>query len=473
MHRTSLMAALAIALMPHCGAYAKIKTAPLIAPGMVIQQNSDVRLSGTTTRKGATIKIKASWDRRTLKCKADDDGRWTVTIHTPQADHKPHTLTLDDGEPLTIDDVLVGEVWLASGQSNMEMPLRGFDNCPVENSTETILRAGENHDVRLFTVPKTQSWQPADSCGGRWMRSEPRNAAEFSATAYHFATTLSRALDVPVGVVVCAYGGSRVESWMKRSLLEEFPDISLKREDVEKEQEWSRPLLMYNAMFHPVASYTYKGIIWYQGESNTGSYRTYADRLALMVKSWREELGLGDIPFYSVEIAPYEGYGGSGPFLREQQHRSAGLIPNSACISTNDLVEPYECGQIHPKKKREVGMRLALTALNRCYGHSWLPCEGPRYRDMRTEGSTAILTFDHVSGGFSRDRGITGFEVAGDDRVFHPADEVRIVGNASIAVSSKSVEHPVAVRYCFRDFMPGNLHGASGLPVVPFRTDNW
>ena len=192
-----------------------------------------------------------------------------------------------------------------------------------------------------------------------------------------------------------------------------------------------------------------------------------------MVKSWREELGLGDIPLYSIEIAPYEGYGGSGPFLREQQHRSAGLIPNSACISTNDLVEPYECGQIHPKKKREVGMRLALTALNRCYGHSWLPCEGPCYRDMRTEGSTAILTFDHVSGGFSRDRGITGFEVAGDDRVFHPADEVRIVGNASIAVSSKSVEHPVAVRYCFRDFMPGNLHGASGLPVVPFRTDNW
>ena len=119
MHRTSLMAALAIAIMPHCGAYAKIKTAPLIAPGMVIQQNSDVRLSGTTTRKGATIKIKASWDRRTLKCKADDDGRWTVTIHTPQADHKSHTLTLDDGEPLTIDDVLVGEVWLASGQSNM------------------------------------------------------------------------------------------------------------------------------------------------------------------------------------------------------------------------------------------------------------------------------------------------------------------------------------------------------------------
>lgn len=470
--RTITTAALIAAVW---AADAKIFLPSLIADGMVVEQNADVKLWGTSSCRNAKVEVRCSWSDKVSICKTDSKGLWRVEVPTSAASFEKQTLTVsDDDSSVTVSDVLIGEVWLASGQSNMEMPLRGFDNCPVENSVETILQADCYKDkVRMFTVPKEQSYEPQTECKGEWRNASSQYAAEFSAAAYHFATVLSRALQTPVGIVVCAYGGSRVESWMPREQLLRYPDIDLSEESMSKITAWERPLLMYNAMFLPVKNYTYKGIIWYQGESNVGHYDTFADRLVKMAEIWRGALELGEIPFYTVEIAPYADYGECGALLREQQHKAAARIGNSACVSTNDLVKPYEGLQIHPCQKRQVGLRLALTALNKAYGCRWIACESPSYKAMRVEGGKAIVSFEHTEGGFSRLEGIRGFEIAGEDRVFHRADTVRVNDKSSVAVASSEVERPVAVRYCFHDFAAGNLANTCGWPVIPFRTDDW
>lgn len=467
----SLTALMALSLTTE----AKISLPSLIADRMVVEQNSDVRLWGTSSQKNAKIKVKCSWSNEETTCKADRNGAWSLSVKTPNASFEKQTISISDAdETVNVNDALIGEVWLASGQSNMEMPLRGFDNCPVDNSVETILQSDNYKDkVRMFTVQKEQSYELQTDCKGEWRNASAQYAAEFSATAYYFATILQSSLQVPVGIVECAYGGSRVESWMPREQLMQYPDIDLSETAMNKITAWERPLLMYNAMFLPVKNYTYKGIIWYQGESNVGSYKTFANRLTTMVDIWRTQLGLGDIPFYTVEIAPYGDYGECGPLLREQQHVAARQIKNSACISTNDLAKPYERFQIHPSNKRPVGLRLALTALNKTYGHYWMACDCPTYKSMSVEEGKAIVEFDNMQGGFSRQMDIQGFEVAGADHIFHAADTVSTKDKTTLIIASKQVAQPVAVRYCFHDFAVGNLANSFGLPITPFRTDNW
>lgn len=472
LEKTASLAATAL-VVATSAADAKITLPSLIADGMVVQQQCEARLWGTTSHKGGTVTITPSWSGQATTCKADSQGRWQAAVLTPKAGRTEYTLTIDDGEPTTLQRVTVGEVWLASGQSNMEMPLRGFDNCPVDGYQETVMLANQNTGVHIFTVEKRQDLEPQEQCRGSWQQASITTAPDMSATAYHFATALAATLDVPVGVVVCAYGGSRVESWLPRDIVQTYTDLDLSPEGMEKMVGWERPVVLYNAMFRPVRGYTYKGIIWYQGESNVGSYATYASRLSTMVSLWRQELQLGDLPFYSVEIAPYADYGGCGPLLREQQHKAAAMIANSACVSTNDLAKPYERRQIHPCTKKPVGTRLAAVALNKTYGLWSVPCEGPTYKCMSTEGHAATITFDHSAGGFSRLDDIGGFLLAGADHVFHPADTVQIVSTSTVRVSSRAVVEPVAVRYAFGDFTPGNLAGINGLPVVPFRTDDW
>ena len=228
-------------------------------------------------------------------------------------------------------------------------------------------------------------------------------------------------------------------------------------------------------MLKPLVNYTIKGFLWYQGESNVGRHQTYADRLATMVKLWREEWGQGELPFYFVEIAPFEyGEGDAAAFLREAQYKAQKLIPNSGMISTNDLVADYERKNIHPKNKKQVGERLCYMALANTYGFKnsiW--SNGPEYKSLEIKDGKAFVSFDFAQEGFSRENGINGFEIAGADKVFYPATAVADLGNRIIVVSSEMVKEPVAVRYCFRNFLIGNLYNHRELPVVPFRSDNW
>ena len=301
----------------------------------------------------------------------------------------------------------------------MEMPLRGFNNCPIAGANEIIARAGSMRDrLRYVKIPLTAAYTPQDRVPGKWRPCTVETAPDFTATGYFFAELLADVLHVPVGIVDCTWGGTRVEGWTNREILETYPDIDLTEKGIEATTDWLRPMVMYNAMLHPVAGYTVRGFLWYQGESNVNQYKDYAVRLSNMVGLWRSLWKQGDIPFYYVEVAPFAYGSGNGPYLREAQWEARELIPNSGLICTNDLVEPYEATNIHPKNKREVGHRLAYMALNKTYGFSDIACESPRFRSIGIRDGKAYVALSHTEEGFSRMEDIRGFEVCGPDRVF-------------------------------------------------------
>lgn len=456
---------------------AKIKLPNLIGDNMILQQQTDVKLWGEAT-PNSSIKIIPSWSGKEYTCKSDKQGKWLLKVQTPAAGYTPYEISFDDGEKISIKNVLIGEVWLASGQSNMEMPLKGFGGCCIMDGINDIAYASENKGVRMFTVPKRQCYDLQITCEGQWNIPSPATAGDFSATAYHYATSLSRVLQIPIGIVSCAYGGATVESWLPKEILQNYNDVPTDKEGIEKWQEWTRPMLMYNGMLNPVKNYTIKGFIWYQGESNVSRYDTYVERFATMVEHWRKEWGQGELPFYYVEIAPYD-YDQShedekSPYLREAQFKAQSMIPNSFMISTNDLVEPYERMNIHPRNKTTLGRRLSYAALNLTYGYKQFHIYHPQYKSLRIEGNKAYVGFDHIEMGLCRNYDIKGFEIAGENKIFYPADDVYLQWQTNeFIITSSKVLNPVAVRYCFHDFQIGTIIGGNELPAIPFRTDNW
>lgn len=455
--------------------WAKLDLPEIISSNMVLQQQTRVKIWGRTDQPHA-VHITPSWNGKTYTAQPDKAGNWLVQIDTPAAGYMPYSMRISDGTTVELTNILIGEVWFCSGQSNMEMPLNGFINCPIENANETIAQAGKWKAIRVATIEKNGQLQPVDRVRGSWKISNTENAPWFSATAYHAAMMMNQVLDVPIGIINCSWGGTKVEGWLPRQIVETYPDIDLSK-DIRKEGNHSwwhylSPVLMYNGMLHPLENYTIKGFFWYQGESNVGHHDTYAQRLQTMVNLWRKEWGLGELPFYYVEIAPFGSEKGTAAArLREAQFKAQKLISNAAMISTNDLVQPYEQWNVHPKNKTKVGQRLAYVALTETYGVKGLAAYGPTYRSMEVKDSVAVLSFDHSEDGFTRMTGLEGFEIAGSDKVFYPAKAW--VEDRVIKVSAKEVEHPVAVRYAFHDFCLGNVGGARGLPMVPFRTDNW
>ena len=452
--------------------FAKPKLPEIMSDNMVLQQKTNVSIWGKTDAS-KTVKVKPSWSSTVAQTTADKDGKWIVTIATPEASFTPYSISISDGEEVLLNNVLIGEVWLASGQSNMEMPLSGFNNNPIMGSNETIAMSGQNKGIRFVKVPRIATMEPQETAEGMWQESNPENAAGFSATAYHFAQTLYQSMNVPIGIIVSSWGGTRVEGWTNREILETYPDVNLDDSVVNAMGSSSRPLVMYNGMIHPIINYTIKGFIWYQGESNVGAHEVYAERFANMVKQWRSDWNLGDLPFYYVEIAPYEYGARQAQYLREAQYKAQELIPHSGMISTNDLVEEYEATNIHPKNKTDVGKRLGYMALNDTYGYKSIMTRGPEYKSMEVKDGKVIVSFNHTNSGFAGSDGLDGFEIAGDDKVFHPAKAVIDLRNKTVVVSHENIKYPVAVRYCFKNFQVGNLYNTRELPAVPFRTDDY
>jgi len=466
-------------------AAAEITPGPLVGNSMVLQQNSQVSISGWSDRPDAVVTLKASWDKRKYRTRADSEGYWKFILPTPAASLEPQTLEISDGDPLTIKDVLIGEVWLASGQSNMEQPLHGFEGCPVENSAEYIAESGRYKGRMHFcTVNWEPSPEPKRTVGTQWKDCTPATARDFCAVAYFFGKRLTETLDCPVGLVNASVGATRVEGWTPKEIVSGYPgevfdseeylncDKVTPAEDVER----SLPCVFYNGMIHPLIGYTIKGFLWYQGEANADKPELYADRFETMVRCWRNLWGLGDLPFYYVEICPFEYYWlkdkSTVPLLREAQYKVSERLPAMGMVCTNDLVRDYEYWQIHPSMKKEVGDRLCFWALSRTYGIDGIDCTYPVYRSMEVDGGVVTLSFDCVEDGFNRNVGIEGFEICGEDRVWHKPTRVGRK-EKQITVKCDEVPAPVAVRYCFKSWQPGNLKSNSGLPVIPFRTDDW
>lgn len=466
--------AASLAAMPFI-ASAAVTLPDIIGSNMVLQQQSDAKLWGKAT-PGKEIVIKNSWDKTVRKTRANDQGNWTVTLATPSASFTPQTINISgDGSNITLDNVLIGEVWLASGQSNMEMPLRGFWTQPIEGAAQAIAYSGKYPGIRFATIPKKASYTPEENVPTEWKVSNPNNAGEFSAVAYFFARSMSDVLNVPVGIISCAYGGSKVEGWQSREQLDTYPEWNVAAEQANPDiNEWERINVMYNAMLHPLIGYTVKGFIWNQGESNVGRETTYPQHFADMVSLWRQQWGLGELPFYQVEIPGWNYQnpeGDSAAKLREAQHRAAHITPNCGIVCTSDLLYPYELEDIHACRKQEIGERLAFMALNKTYGMTGIPCGYPTFESMTIDGNKATLHFTNADDGFTPNDVLEGFEVAGADGVFHPAQATEDYNTRNIIVTSDTVNPIVNVRYCFKNFAIGKVFNLMGLPIIPFRTD--
>lgn len=459
-------------------AEAKLTISNICSDGMVLQQKSEAIVWGWSEPR-SKVTVVPSWDGKEYTCKADKDGRWAVNVKTPEGSYTSHSMYVTCGnETATVSDILVGEVWLASGQSNMEMPMRGFYNCPVENAHDYICAPAAKEKIRMFTVPIRQSYEPLDEVEAKWLGAESNTVPDMSATAFFFAHRLNQMLDIPVGIVSCAYGGARIESWTPKEILETYPDENLDPAHIESMVHYHRPYLAYNAMLNPVKGYTVKGFIWYQGCSNVGKHEQFVERMTNMVNHWRECWGdeKAELPFYMVELAPYRNKPATAiPYyalLREVQHEAAHSIANCGIVVTNDLVESYEQDNIHPARKKEVGDRLAYMALNRNYGFSRVACDSPEAVRCYRMGNTCELAIEltNTQNGLNRWMEIEGLEVAGSEGVFYPVTYAYFEWEPKVLrIRSEFVWDPCEVRYGWGDFKPGNLKNVEGLPVAPFR----
>jgi sialate O-acetylesterase len=457
-------------------AKAEIKLPKVFTDNMVLQQQTDAPIWGKAT-PGKEVKITTSWDKQTYKVKADKAGKWSVKVNTPEAGG-PYSITISDGKTLILNNVLIGEVWICSGQSNMEMPLAGWGK--IKNYEKEIADANYPN-IRLLHVDKAASTRLLDDLAGTrngWQECSPANIPEFSATAYFFARNLYQNLNVPVGLISTSWGGTIAEAWTSGESLEYMPDFKqaldeMKSQPAEvKTENPNRVTVLYNAMIHPLIPFAFQGAIWYQGESNASRAAQYKELFPLMIRDWRKAWGR-DFPFYFVQLAAFkdqEPEPGSSDWaeLREAQLQTLRLENTGMAVA----IDIGEAKDIHPKNKQDVGLRLALNARALAYKEK-IAYAGPIYKSYTIRGDKIQIHFGHVSNGLKTGDGseVKGFAIAGSDHVFHWANVV-IEGN-KVTVSSPEVKFPVAVRYAWADNPVCNLYDGAGLPASPFRTDEW
>lgn len=462
-------------------ASAEIKLPAVIADNMMLQRQTEVRLWGKAI-PGKEMSVKPSWSKKGVKTTVAADSTWMVTVSTPEAGG-PYFIDFAQGKDRRrVDNVLVGEVWFCTGQSNMEMPMRGFDRQPLYGTNEDIARAKTSTPIRMFLADtKNGRWvpqmskTPEDDLQGAWYEHTPENVAETSAAAYYFARYIQDVLDVPVGLVVSTKGGSRIECWLpEETLASDYPqtDLSVLHNDQEM-KEASSPSVLWNAKVNPLKNFGVRGFLWYQGESNRDNYQIYDDMMASLAADLRKGFGGGvDMPFYYVEIAPYNYEGPektSGALLREAQMKALDKIPNSGMASTIDVGNPVF---IHPTDKKTVGQRLAWLALTDTYGKKGFASHSPRFDSQEiADGKIYINVKDAPRGLCPMWTSLDGFEIAGEDGVFVPAFAEIETQSCRLAVSSKDVPHPKYVRYAFHNYPVISVYSSFGLPLLPFRTD--
>ena len=453
---------------------AEIRLPSLIGDNMVLQQNANVRIWGWSFPHN-TITLSATWLNQSLAVKSDKTGYWEVVVPTPKADHQSHALLLNDGTPLTVYNILMGEVWVTGGQSNMKFPIGGIWDTPCEGGNEAIAQCVRYPEIRCFTVDERGDLSPQNDCGGRWEVSTEENVQDWGAVGYFYSRALHDNLNVPIGIINSSFGGTIIEAWMAEEDLKKYDDVDYTPLTDNTKFDFTKPFVRYNSMLYPLTNYTIRGFLFYQGCSNVWTAATYADKLCTMVKRWRKDWRLGDLPFYYVQIAPFD-YGDNvqGAIFREQQQLAQGRISNSGMITIYDLCYDDERFNAHPRRKKEVGERLAYMALAKTYGKAGICTSYPEYSSMKVDGDKVYVSIDIKDGrGLYPWTDIKGFELAGADGVFHEANGFLQLSTREIVLTSPDVMKPVHVRYCFKNFPFGNVTNLRGLPLLPFRTDKY
>ena len=446
----------------------------------VLQQQTQVPVWGWGD-PGKMVEVR--WDGKSYKTSVKADGSWRVEIPTGKADGAAYTLTVKSGkESLTVNDIVLGEVWICSGQSNMEMPVSGFGFQEVEGATEAIMSAPETaSQVRVFDIKTPKCTQPQADVDAAWAYSDGAVTARTSAVAYFFAKRLSKSLGVPVGILVNAWGGSRIEPWMTREVIDaaglteqELKDLYAVQEQPDRWPE--TPELIWNGRVKPIAGYAAKGIIWYQGCSNMGQPHCYDKLQKAMVEFWRKEWGR-ELPFIFTLLAPHDHGDSDGrwrAFFVENQLHTEEILDKSWAVCTETLGNKVT---VHPAQKKEVADMMVQRALQNVYDiYSGVSIELPRLKEVVFgEDGTARVTLTQVWSNLMSisARDIIGFELAGEDRQFHLAKAEVDWDGGTILVRCPEVPRPVAVRYGWRNWMGANLQKSNGIPVPPFRSDDW
>ena len=473
----------------------------LFGDHMVLQREQANPVWGRAT-PGEKITVKIA--KQSHQTTTDSAGNWRVKL-SPLPAGGPHVLSIQGNNSVTFSDVLIGEVWICSGQSNMVRPLNSMDNADVEIVTANF------PEIRLISVPNVASQEPLSDFDGQWEKCTPQTVANFSAIGYMFGRRIHDAVGVPIGLIDNAWGGSAADAWIPRDVLEADGKYSALLDSWDKNaaaytdelhaaalakfkawqttgktgptqraprdlrQSQQRPANLFNGVLNPTIGYGIRGVIWYQGEANAKRAYQYREMFPLMINTWRDLWGQGDFPFYWVQLADYraelaEPADSDWAELREAQTMTLGLPHTGQAV----IIDAGEGRDIHPRDKTTVANRLARLALAQDYGFD-LAAQSPRYSGMNTKDNTITLTFDHVSAGglYSFDvKEPIGFAIAGADRKFVWAT-AEIVGKNQVAVSHPDVPNPVAVRYAWADNPIANLQDLNGLPVTPFRTDDW
>lgn len=457
--RATTAACLAVALFAVSAAWADVTLPRVISDGMVLQRDAELPIWGKAAA-GERVTVKLADSQATAT--ADKDGHWMVRLPALPAGG-PHTMSIQGNNSITLKNVLIGEVWVCSGQSNMEWPMSRV------NDSEQEIASANYPQIRLFRVTRKKADEELDDVEATWQATSPKSVEDFSAVGFLFGRYLHKHLNVPIGLIESAWGGTPAEHWTPASAF--AADASLKEtsDHPHAQEVMKTPSVLYNGMIAPLIPYAIRGAIWYQGESNVPMGEHYHKLFSSMITGWRNEWGQGDFPFLYVQIAPWkyekiDGWPPEGcPLVREGQLQTLAL-PNTGMVVTMDIGNVED---IHPTNKQEVGRRLGLAARAIAYGES-LVYSGPVFKSMTTDGDRAVAHFDHVGGGLMADSGdLTTFEIAGDDGKFVPA-KARIDGD-TVVVQSAEVAEPKAVRYAWKDDAVPNLFNKEGLPASPFR----
>ena len=489
MHKNNFLFAVAIFLGSIFASSADVRLPTLFSDNMVLQRGKTISVGGWA-EDGETITVTFRNQKVSTKAK---NGKWRANLSSLKAGG-PDVFKVTGNNSIELTNVLVGEVWLCGGQSNMEFALkRSFES-------EADIAASSNSMLRFFQVPNVKSDKPLDDVKANWTQASPETSADFSAVAYYFGRDLQNKLGVPIGLIQSDWGGSPAEVWMKKEIIENNPryqkeilekyKVAKKNHEntlakIEKERTtdpkkktaaprapW-KPSELYNGMIAPLISYRLKGAIWYQGEANAGRAHQYRTLFPDMIRNWRSDFGQGDFSFLLVQLAPFKPIKdqpdeSDWAELREAQLNATKNLPKVSMAVITDVGEERD---IHPSKKKPVGERLALAARKIAYGED-IVSSGPVFKKMKIKGGKAILSFDHVGRGLeSREGALKGFSICGADKKFVWAT-AEIDGD-NVIVSCPNVTKPVAVRYGWADFPVVNLWNKDGLPASPFRTDNY
>jgi sialate O-acetylesterase len=459
-----LVLAVVLTVTNFLNAKADVRLPAIISNHMVLQQNTEVNIWGWCD-PGEKIKINTTWDTTTYSAVGSSGAKWSLKIKTPMAGG-PYIIILNGNNKIIIDDVLIGEVWDCSGQSNMEMSY----SWGIKEYTNDIEKSA-NQSIRLFHVPRLTAAYPQDDLKGNWVVCNPDDLKTFSLAGYFFGFKIHQVLSVPVGLIEASWGGTPAEVWTPKDSVENNPVLKKAADSLKLSDGWPVNIAAtFNAMINPITNFNIAGVIWYQGESNAGTASTYQQLFSTMIRSWRTAWQK-DFPFYYVQIAPFSGYGGiSGAFLQEAQTKTLD-VPNTGMVVIADLVSDVK--DIHPKDKKDVGYRLANLALSETYNKKNLVYQFPMYKNMQVEkGGKVRINFTNADKGFmSKGDTINGFYIAGANKVFMPA--IAVIENNSIIVRNKNIKDPVAVRFGFTNPSIPNLFSKEGLPVNLFRTDDW